>query len=247
MKLDAWGNSVTGLVRSDNQDAFALRPEHGVFVLADGLGGHPEGERASRIAVGTICRRLVEQHDPEAAAAAWESRLLGALAEAQAALRAASREYLEAPPYLPMASTAVVLVVPPPGRQVYWTHCGDSRLYRLRATNLELLTADHTRFGDAYRHGASIAVDLEHTNHLNQALGTADAVSTCVGSSALLPGDLFLLCSDGVSGMLSAQVIATILAQSHSAQAAGEALIDAALRAGGHDNATVVVVGSERR
>ena len=238
MQLDAWGNSMTGLVRCTNEDAFAMRPEVGVFVVADGLGAHPAGERASRMAVDAICTTLAVG----AGRGRWEDRLPAAFARADAALQESSQALLNQPPYLPMASTAVVLVMPPDEACAYWIHSGDSRLYRLRAGKLELLTADHTCYGDHYRHSETIALDLLHTNQLNQALGTDGNSDRKVGSAATVATDVFLLCTDGVSGLVEPERLAATLVQAASAQDAGVALLDAAMRAGGRDNAPVIVV-----
>ncbi len=244
MQLDAWGDSVTGLVRSTNEDAFGIRPELGVFVVADGLGAHPRGELASRMTVDAICTSLASavEESGQARAARWQQMLPVALAKANETLEASSQTLLRQPPYLPMASTAVVLVISSDEGCAYWIHSGDSRLYRMRAGMLELLTADHTSYGDRYRHSSTIALDLPHNNELNQAIGAPGGFELKVGSAPLAVDDIFLLCTDGVSGLIEPEQIAAMLTGAASAQAAGAALLDAAMQAGGHDNATVIVV-----
>lgn len=245
MHLDVWGDSVVGLVRERNEDAYAICADPRAFVVADGLGAHPQGDRASQMSVRTVCRVLSEaaHHDRAPAYAdSWERHLVDAVAAAHAELRAASRPLLEQDPYLAMGSTVVALLIPPHGQLAYWSHVGDSRLYRWRSPDLALLTADHTRFGDAYRYAMSVDVGLPHTNQLGQALGTQPELDAPVGSAPVQDGDTFLLCSDGISGMLSPATIAAYLGTSIPVASIGAALRNAALDAGGHDNATLVVV-----
>jgi len=236
---------VTGLVRERNEDAYAVCARGTAFVVADGLGAHPDGDRASRIVVDEACRQLAgagRDDSVPAYAATWERHLVDAIAAAHAALRTASHSLEAAPPFLAMGSTIVVLLIPAGGTSAYWSHVGDSRLYRLRDGRLELLTADHTRYGEPYRHASVIAVDLPHTNQLRQALGTQPELVAPVGSAALAVGDTFLLCSDGVSDMLDADEIRGLLARAAPVSVIGAQLRDAALDAGGRDNATLIVI-----
>src|SRR5690606_33389413 len=98
-----------------------------------------------------------------------------------------------------IGATIVVLRVFPEQGRALWAHVGDSRLYRVRDGKLALLTADHTLAGAAYRDRTTVPLDLPHTNMLVQALGVAPDVEPSLGADDVRPGDLFLLCSDGVS------------------------------------------------
>src|SRR5262249_5190662 len=136
-------------------------------------------------------------------------------------------------------STAVVLMVD--DRYAYWAHIGDSRLYRVRRKRLALLTLDHTEPGNRYRDEPVIPLDLPHTNVLLAALGVG-ALEVRTGSDPLEAGDMFLLCSDGVSGSVDAVFIDHVLNTAPSAASAAQELITGALEAGGRDNASAIVV-----
>jgi serine/threonine protein phosphatase PrpC len=123
-----------------------------------------------------------------------------------------------------------------------WAHVGDSRLYRVRDGQLTLLTADHTVAGAAYRDAGDVPLDLPHTNVLVQALGVSREVEPSIGSDDVRPGDLFLLCSDGVSGMLTPAAIQAELTRDLSIEDKAANLIRLALEASGRDNASVVLV-----
>jgi protein phosphatase len=263
MQLESWARSEIGLIRKSNQDSVGVYLELGVFILADGMGGHAAGEVASRMAVDTIHDALRNSGLDNTNAPSFGTRmarLFGrspapapAPADTQAALRAAlehaNRTIVQAGANLAgaasgrsMGSTAVVLVIAPNDARAAFAHVGDSRLYRWRLDELALLTADDTLPGDRYRGQPIIPTDLPHTNVLLQALGTQPDVDVTVGMAAIQPGDLFLLCSDGVSGMVDAAFIQDSLRNAPTLEAAGQALIRGALDAGGRDNASLILV-----
>lgn len=259
MKLTTWARSEIGLIRKSNQDALAVYPDLGLFILADGMGGHAAGEVASRMAVQAIYDDLQQSALGNANApslGARMARLFGRPSlqpNTEAALRAAfhranqiivqsGANVTDGPSGRTMGSTAVVLVIAPHDARASWAHVGDSRLYRLRVGELTLLTADHTLPGDQYRGEASIPTDLPHTNVLLQALGTQPDVDVPVGAADVEAGDLFLLCSDGISGQLNAAAIQQQLTATDDLRQAGEALIALSLQAGGRDNASAVLV-----
>lgn len=259
MKLETWARSDIGLIRKSNQDALGVYPEVGVFILADGMGGHAAGEVASRMAVEAIYDELQQngrRNAPASSLSMRVARLFGRSAvqpHTEATLRAAFQhanqviaqagvDRSDGAAERRMGSTAVVLVIAPNDARALWAHVGDSRLYRLRVGELALLTADHTLPGDQYRGEAVIPTDLPHTNVLLQALGTQPDVDVAIGAADTEAGDLFLLCSDGISGQLNAAVIQQQLTATDDLQQAGEALIRLSLQAGGRDNASAVLV-----
>ena len=259
MQLESWARSEIGLIRKSNQDAVGVYLDLGVFILADGMGGHASGEVASRLAVDAIhdaLRRSGIDNTSSSSLGARMARVFGrppAAVDTQAALRAAlehaNSTIVQAGTKLPggpsqrsMGSTAVVLIIATHDAHAAFAHVGDSRLYRLRSDELVLLTADDTLPGDQYRGQATIPTDLPHTNVLLQALGTDATVDVTVGTVAIQPRDLFLLCSDGVSGMVSAAFIQETLQTAPTLEAAGQALIRGALDAGGRDNASLILV-----
>jgi protein phosphatase len=235
MTLASWAKTVIGLVRSSNQDAVGCFPERGLFVVADGMGGHANGELASRMAVEVLRSQMEARPDP-------------GTADLAAAVRAANEQIFEAghrdrSSGLPAMGTTIVALSL--GRRAAWVHVGDSRLYRLRDGELALLTADDTRFGRQVAVGGPVPLDLPHTNELLCALGVERQVTPTLGEDAVHPGDAYLLCSDGVSGLVSAIAIRDHLAAMADPAATGEALLELAMDAGGNDNASIVVVRAE--
>lgn len=250
MHIDFASHTHIGHIRSSNQDALGCFPELGLFVVADGMGGHPDGAEASRMAIVEI-------------PAAFEGNLSGAthtaepgeelatqsdipLRALQAAIRCANDRIHAAgaatPEVVPMGTTVVALHVDDDALRVRWAHVGDSRLYRLRGKQFELLTTDHTRLGQPYSGLRATPIDLPHTNELLSALGVTTEVTVSISDDDLRAGDRFLLCSDGVSGMLPSAALQLFLGNANRADQTAIDLIEGALGAGGRDNASVVVI-----
>lgn len=232
MILASWAKTEIGLVRSSNQDAVGCFPERGLFVVADGMGGHANGELASRMAVDVLRTQIESRPDPGPQ-------------DLAAAVQAANEQIFDAghrdrSSGLPAMGTTIVALAL--GRRAAWVHVGDSRLYRMRDGELALLTADDTRFGRQVPVGGPVPLDLQHTNELLCALGVERQVTTTIGEETPRPGDVYLLCSDGVSGLVSALAIKEQLAAMSDPAATGAALLELAMDAGGSDNATIVVV-----
>jgi protein phosphatase len=141
-----------------------------------------------------------------------------------------------------MGTTVVVLRCLLPESRVHWAYVGDSRLYRVRSGHLALLTADHTLYGEAYREEDEIPSDLPHTNRLVRAVGIRPDVEVSTGSDTLQSEDLFLLCSDGVSGMVGASDLEAEMTSGGTLADIGQALIRRALDAGGKDNASALLI-----
>lgn len=210
--------SDVGLVRAANEDAFLVTPETGVVAVADGLGGHAAGEVASATAVDSLRAALAGL--PEAAERDVATRLADAVQEAHRAVVEGGRD----PARSGMGTTVVVAHVRP-GR-AWVVHVGDSRAYLLGPAGLVPLTRDHGAGG-----------------MLTQALGLGDVVPEAVELKTA-PGDRLLLCTDGLTGTTDEAEIARLLAQGEP-QGACDALVEAALRGGGIDNTTVVVVDTD--
>lgn len=266
MRLESWYESHVGKVRKTNQDWVGSFPELKLFVVADGMGGREGGEIASRMAVDTLHESLAAAHaqaatrvsgrssgdflrnlfgvrkDDAAAAEALLPVLREAVELANARIYAAGQERVEETGAASMGTTIVALLCPVEARRVVWAHVGDSRLYLFRGGQLTLLTADHTVFGEAFRDAAEIPSSLPHTNRLIRALGIQPHVAVSSGMRAVEPGDLFLLCSDGVSGMVEPEGIRQELAAARPPQESLKALIEKALDAGGKDNASALLV-----
>ena len=241
MRIASSALSDTGLVRRENQDTSGHFPHARLFVVADGMGGHRGGKQASEMAVSTVEERCAGAA-PQADFEADLSRFVDAVREANRRIveRAGRDADLER-----MGTTIVGLLLDGADRGAV-VHVGDSRLYRLRADLLELLTADHTVVSDLLRTSEISAAEASrhpYRHVLTRALGAASEVSVDVQRVDVRPHDLYVLCSDGVSGMLAEDEIARILlAHRDDPQAVCRELVAAANRAGGKDNATAIAV-----
>jgi serine/threonine protein phosphatase PrpC len=239
------GRSEIGLVRTVNQDAFAVIDEAGIWAVADGMGGHVGGEIAAQTAIATV-----------QAEAAASSRLLGnseaspadvltdLISRAHEAIldRARSKSKLKG-----MGTTLVLLaIVSAPAPIAYLAHVGDSRAYRFRSGTLTPLTKDHTLIEKYLERGiltAESAKTHPERHVLTRALGIGSTVHPTITAYPILPEDLVLLCSDGLTKMLEDDDIRALLAagELNPTQVCNR-LVAAALDRGGEDNVTVVVV-----
>jgi len=241
MRLDAYAASDVGLVRKSNQDAIGSFPDLQLFVVADGMGGHADGEVASRLAVEAVHGFFADGSAAPAAASDLE-RLKLAVERAHGRIQDEAQRCHQSPGARSLGTTVVALKLTPADQLASWVHVGDSRLYRLRGGELALLTADHTYFGHEYLNQEVIPTSLPHTNQLVQALGIEGAVDVAAAASPWQVGDLFLLCSDGISGQLDVATLQAQLAARGDLQSIGDALLRAARDAGGKDNASGILV-----
>jgi PPM family protein phosphatase len=235
MSVEAAGQTHPGLHRAENEDAFAVLPDAGLLIVADGLGGHPAGEVASRMAVDLVCDRLFEPQrwPPRVALAA----LVDAIERASLAVfRAGQRS-----PALSGMGTTLVASLAFQGSLVV-AHVGDSRAYLLREHWLARLTEDHTvrnlpcaPVADAFARFAY------HPGSLTRSLGTEDRVEVETRTLSPRPGDLLLLCSDGLTNVVGDPEIAGILGAHADLAVAAGALIARANAGGGPDNVTVAL------
>lgn len=225
--------SHTGHHREGNEDRFLLRPDAGLFVVADGMGGHEAGEVAATLAVESMASIA----EPQVARAAVQLR--HAVADANTRILAATAKHARK---TGMGTTLSALWFQ--GDRAFIAHVGDSRVYRLRAGRLEQITEDHTLLADAIRAGfdPTRAKVIFPSNVLTRAVGIRGEVEPLVVECGVLPGDRFLLCSDGLTDMIPETLITDRLALWPSASNATQALLEDALDAGGHDNVTVLVV-----
>jgi protein phosphatase len=241
MQITATAVSDIGRVRKTNQDAVGCFPDMSLFLVADGMGGLKDGEVASRLAIEVIRKHVQTSNGgvtpPDAMsvlAAAISSANERILREGEARNTEMGRSRIGA--------TIVALRLAAHERRAFWAHVGDSRLYRARDGQLVLLTADDTVAGAAYRDQQAVPLDLPHTNVLVQALGVAREIEPSLGSDDVRAGDLFLLCSDGVSGLIAPDVLERTLVADAALDDKANDLIRLALDASGRDNASVVLV-----
>ncbi len=249
MTLSAFGITDVGRKRRHNEDAYLLDVERGLFVVADGMGGHAAGEVASRITVESIQEYLALRDDE--GENTWpfgfnnrysmEGNLL------TTAIKKANDRVIRAvhnrPELKGMGTTVVAALFD--AERATLVHVGDSRCYLFRQHDLRRLTDDHSWVQEQVN--AGILTPEEATSHplknvVTRALGGSPNVLPDLIEVRLEAGDSFLLCSDGLTGMMSDEEISAILASEGSAESRVRALVDLANDRGGVDNITVLLV-----
>lgn len=234
--------------RSNNEDAFCVAPELGLFAVADGMGGYHGGEVASALAVERLRDFVARaQRDPEGTWPCKEDRRRPLLENVvRAAVLCAHRAIAERREgaLAQMGATVVVLLFD--GARLAVGHVGDSRLYRLRGGALSRLTRDHSVYEELLAAGLApgARADFPYRNQITRALGIDAAHLAETSSPEVQRGDTYLLCSDGLSEPLPEARLGALLG-GPSVQQACERLVRAAYEAGGSDNITAVVVRVE--
>jgi PPM family protein phosphatase len=220
----------TGRQRSANEDSYFVRAP--IFVVADGMGGAQAGEVASKTAAEAFERDLPDA-PPEQV-----------LRETIEAANRTIHEHARADPSLTgMGTTITAAIVNAAAEEVAIGHVGDSRAYRLRGAKLERLTRDHSLVEEMRRKGQltdAQAEDHPQRSIITRALGPEPEVDVDVQTVPTAPGDVFLICSDGLTTMLDDERIGRLLAGATSMATAMRALVDEANRAGGRDNITAL-------
>ena len=222
-----------GLVRKVNEDSMISVPELGMFLVADGMGGHAGGDFASQCIVERIAQ--ISHNLPSAdVMKAMRSAILEAHYEilAEAERRGGGT----------IGSTAVGLILAAPHFACLWV--GDSRLYHMRNGKMTQLSKDHSLVNDLLDSGQITPEEAEHHPHGNvitRAVGVGDAVEIDKLRGTYEPGDRFLLCSDGLSGFVTDDVIAQYMSTAPITSLCSE-LISLALAGGGRDNVTAIVI-----
>jgi serine/threonine protein phosphatase PrpC len=241
MRLASIGASDVGRKRLHNEDAFLVMPESGLFCVADGLGGHASGEVASRMAIEEIAA-FFRATDSDPADGAHEDRVAEAIRLANLSVLTRAR----AEPDLTGMGTTLVAGYFAEGGPLVVAHVGDSRAYLFRGGDLKRLTEDHSLLQDFIRHSSPSAAEIDafpHKNVIVRAVGMRDAVEMDLSRVKVREGDVLLLCSDGLFGMLPDTQMAEILREEGGdILRANQLLVDAANEAGGSDNITSVLV-----
>jgi protein phosphatase len=220
-----------GRRRRRNEDSYVCEPP--LFAIADGMGGAQAGEVASRLAAAV----LQEANGAELT----EGRIAELIQEANRRVFQRSNEDAATSG---MGTTMTVALVDDPGESIVVGHVGDSRAYRVRDGELEQLTEDHSLVGELVRSGRLSAEEAEmhpQRSVITRAIGTEPDVDVDTFTIPARPGDLFLLCSDGLTDMLEDGDITRLLAFRGSLDQQVDLLIQAAKAAGGRDNVTVVL------
>lgn len=242
MDFEFFSLTDTGRSRTNNEDAVSLDDSVGVAVLADGMGGYNAGEVASQMACDFI-RDELGRWMAEAAAHATDNDVKRAM---DICVDNANRAIFQAansnPQYAGMGTTLVVAVFR--AGRLLLGHVGDSRGYRFRNGRLAQITRDHSLLQEQIDAGIITpeqAAFSANKNLVTRAVGVEDSVLLETHLHDVQPGDVYLMCSDGLSDMLADAQIALILADHEELEAAGRALVSAANEAGGKDNIAVVL------
>jgi protein phosphatase len=248
--LRAAGLTDVGRNRPTNEDVVLIRPDLDLYLVADGAGGHRSGEVASALAArslgnyfGATVKRTHEQPEFDRFGIPYGARRLSA------AILKANRDVIEiakaTPEHKGMGSTVVAACFSPRSGLMHVGHVGDSRCYRLRGGHLEQLTQDHSLITDVLEQRPelddSVLARLPK-NVVTRALGLDPKLRISLRSYAVVAGDRYLLCSDGLSGPVSGGELAVALSAQATPEAIVSDLIERANKAGGHDNIAALLI-----
>jgi serine/threonine protein phosphatase PrpC len=247
--LEIASHTDPGMVRSHNEDSIASIAEKGLVVLADGMGGYNAGEVASGMAttvITTELRQLLEDHaphvvDPQSGQKAALKMLREQIAKANTSIYQASQSQ---PQYAGMGTTLVVALFY--DNKMMVAHIGDSRLYRMRGDEFGQVTKDHSLLQEQIDAGMLTKEQAKHSSNKNlvtRALGIDPAVEAEIHEYDTQPGDIYLLCSDGLSDMVSDEDIGmTLQALGANLELAAQQLVQMANDNGGRDNISVILI-----
>lgn len=245
MKIESAACTHVGR-RANNEDAFLTASDLGLFVVADGMGGYEGGEIASQLTIQTIQEFFARQQEDEEATwpYALERELTFTENMVSAAVRMASRKVSEKKvgKLASMGSTVAMLVLR--GEHAIIGHLGDSRVYRLRGGTLTRITRDHSLYEqlkESNSRDLPPEEEFAYGNIITRAVGMPGSARPDIKTELPLPGDIYLLCTDGVTGPLRDERIAEIL-QNPSLEEACRNLVQGAYEQGGKDNITAVLV-----
>lgn len=250
MRAIASGMTDVGIQRDHNEDSYAVLSEYDLFIVADGMGGHRAGDVASRLATESIADffRSTSRED-----ATWPFHFDTSLSEEenrlQAGIRVANRQIFErsirSRDCAGMGTTVVGALFSKKKNRIYVGHVGDSRAYRVRKGSICQLTRDHSLFNDYIMAMPELTEEQRAElprNVITRALGMHDRVEVDLVSDEPQPGDVYLLCSDGLSGMLSDDQILDIVSSTQEVPEICRRLIARANENGGEDNITALVI-----
>ena len=253
MRAIAAGLTDVGLQREHNEDNFLVLSEHSLFIVADGMGGHRAGDVASRLAVESIGEFFRSFGGEDAT---WPFHIDTTMSEAEnrlvASIRIANRQIFEkslrSRDLRGMGTTVVGALFSENDGRMYIGHVGDSRCYRFRDGELRLMTRDHSLINDYLLAMPELSAEQQAElprNVITRALGMQEHVAVDIQADETRPGDVYLLCSDGLSGMVPEPEILQIIASTPNLTEICQRLIDAANDLGGEDNITAVVIRIE--
>ena len=250
MKFKVCGKTDVGIKRNNNEDSFGIDQQLGLFIVADGMGGHAAGEIASKMAIDVILdyiKRTIATNEPYLTGynnrySRAANRLCSAVILANQLISdtATNRQDWQG-----MGTTMVAAWLPDPDSPLLSVaNVGDSRAYLLRHGELKQLTRDHSLVEEHVRSGLISREEADSSsirNMITRALGFRERVEADVVETEIEPGDKLLLCSDGLNTMLTDDEILTILKLTSGLESTCKQLIDAANDKGGKDNITVII------
>lgn len=235
MEYIAYGKTDVGKKRENNEDAFFTTDREGLFLVADGMGGHKSGEVASAMTRDILSQKLASIQGSENI----ETSIREAFLEAneQVRLKAGS-----GPEFTGMGCTCVLLMLRE--QQFYMAHVGDSRIYLMRKGDFKQMTRDHSYVEELFIRGLITEEekkDHPYKNQITRYIGCSQKLEVDITSGPVWNGDSFLLCSDGLSEMVSLAKMKEIIENKGQPKEIGDALIAEALANGGVDNVTAVI------
>lgn len=249
MQISSGGVSDVGRVRSNNEDCYRIVAPQNLFVLSDGMGGEAHGEIASALAVETVVRYCVGGDDDATDAPlagvqpAWNEKTKRLFTSFHLANKAIFNSAAAHPEQEGMGATLTALWID--GQKVSIAHVGDSRAYLLRGGTLQQLTTDHSLVAEQVRRGILTASEAESSSMqsvLLRALGTNPEIEVDAEEHVLFERDMLLLCSDGLTRMVTEPEIAGVLQSQTDPTKTAEKLVSLANEYGGGDNVTVIVL-----
>jgi len=235
-KINSFGKTDVGLVRRNNEDALILKPELGFWAVADGMGGEEKGEVASQFFIQTALELFSESAGgSEEEVKQFVQKTFG-LANERILSWAKENQVQK------MGCTAELMAFS--GPDYVLGHVGDSRTYRLRQGQLRQLTRDHSLVQEQIDQGVLTPAEAQKSplrNVILRAIGTEDTLAVDLMRGKSIPGDLYLLCSDGLTGMVDERKIQEIISLPLGLSQKVDQLIEGAKAAGGYDNITVIL------
>ncbi len=249
LHIEIGARTDLGRVRKNNEDCYLIDSTLQLFVLSDGMGGEAHGEVASNLAVQTVLTHCRQGENSRTTPIFGESRtdVSDRTNRLASAIHLANRKVFETaaanPEQRGMGATIVAAWID--AQRLSLAHVGDSRVYLLRAGSMDQLTADHSLVAEKVRVGILTPQEADASelqSVLTRAVGTNGSVQVDTDEQVLLVGDFLLLCSDGLTRMVTDPEIASTLLTSSTAQESADRLIDLANENGGVDNVTVVVL-----
>jgi serine/threonine protein phosphatase PrpC len=249
MQVKAYGLTHVGRQRQHNEDNFLVEDDAHLFLVADGMGGHAAGEIASRIAVDSIIEFILHTKEDDGTwPHAYDEHYKRSTNRLMAAVRMANTRVLEAmrkDARLRGMGTTVVACLADDGTMSV-AHVGDSRAYLIRDKNISRITNDHSWVFEQVQAGMLTEAEAEKhplRNVITRALGGALQVSPDASEIECKPGDVYLLCSDGLTGMVPEEEILRLVTENDGdLETTAQRLIDTANERGGLDNVTAVLV-----